>query len=257
MTSGNGRPGSTYEYRESGSKSKTRNLPKYDYKPNTAIGAIQWEDSELQFTPPSGGTVTTIYDEKDRPKEGEIRDATGQLILRIVRTYDEHGRIKGDKVVFEQVQTPLLPEIEQAPEFNQLNAAQKRTLMNLVTRAFSGGESAFTYDAQGRVVEKHVNRGGLGNDITKISYNEHGDLIEETTARTFSPEFAGEFGMDDAGNVIPGKKSQAREPSQTMLRYTYEYDTRGNWTKKTTESRSESDGQFGVSMIVQRTLTYY
>jgi hypothetical protein len=241
-----------------GTKTTVRKFPKYDLNPEVAMGAIPWEDSELQFTPPSEGSVTTVYDDKNRPKQAEVRDATGDVILRIVREYDEKGRVKGDTMVSEQPDYAFLSLFSDNAETVQLNDLQKRAILTLMSRPFCSGESTIKYDDKNRVIEKQVRRGGFYDDFTTTSYNEHGDISQETVILTGSPSFDGEIAINRVGNLVPGSKSEPpHSPQETRKRYTYEYDSHGNWTKRSSEIRNGTDHDFQSDYVTIRTITYY
>jgi hypothetical protein len=44
---------------------------------------------------------------------------------------------------------------------------------------------------------------------------------------------------------------------RSEARFHYDYDVRGNWIKKVVEARGGADGDFLVSSIEERTLTYH
>jgi hypothetical protein len=148
--------------------------------------------------------------------------------------------------------------LSESPTTSELNDVQKRALATFMSRAFHGGESLVKYDDHDRVIEKHVKRGGIQDELTKTIYNDNGEISEETVIRNQSPETRGEFGIDDAGNIVPSSKPQpVPAPIATTTRYTYEYDSHGNWTKKTSEVRYSPDQNFQPDSITERTLTYY
>src|SRR5438477_7753009 len=123
-----------------------------------------------------GGNVTTIYDSDDHPTERQVRNADGQVVTRIVRTYDAEGRITEERLLEKNMSfIDWMPPEEQA----QLTAAQ--------LKAYSKGPyallknpvgTAFNYDSQGRVTRKHE-RNVEFEETTTISYNEHGDEARE------------------------------------------------------------------------------
>jgi YD repeat-containing protein len=250
--SGAGERELSYEYDGEGRKHRIQHYPVFQREPNVGVGAVQWENSELAIPPPSGGTVTTIYDEHDRPAEAEVRDDGGQVTMRIDRKYDERGRILGDKVVAEQLESTLPPDA-----LAEMNEAQRKAIEKFLTRALIQQESAYKYDPQGRRIEKHLKGGIFGDEVTTTRYNEQGDVTEEDSARIPSPEMSTEFQMDDAGNMIPGKKLDGAIPSRMHHRYAYQYDAQGNWTEKTELQRAEPESEFRAVISVQRTLTYY
>ena len=240
-----------YENDGSSPARRVEQLPVFIPAPNTGIGAIQWEDSELQFAPPSGGAVTTLYDKEGRPVEGQVTDSDGRLMLRIVRTYDTKGRVQSDKMTPEDMAGNVPAELT-----GQLNEAQQRAIAQFMGNAFATGESAFQYDSQGRVIEKRLSGGVQGNVLTATTYNEHGDVSSEVNVAALKADVGTEYGMTEDGKMIPVSKGEVPPPSQSENRYTYEYDAQGNWTKKTTASRS-GPGEFKDSMVAQRTLSYY
>ena len=240
-----------YENDGSSPARRVEQLAVFTPAPNTGIGAIQWEDSELQFAPPSGGAVTTVYDDMGRPAEGQVRDADGRIVLRIARTYDAQGRIQKDKMTPEEMAGHVPSELA-----GQLNEAQQRAIAQFMGNAFATGESAFQYDSQGRVVEKRLTGGVFGNTLVATTYNEQGDVSTEVTVGTPMAGAGVVYGMTEDGKMVAESEEKPPPPTQYESRYTYEYDARGNWTKKTTASRS-GPGEFKDSMVVQRTLSYY
>ena len=251
INSGSGTQPTIYDTDQAGRKRVTAHFPELPAKPNVAVGAVPWEGSDLPFPPPSGGTVTSIYDEQNRPVEALVHDANGNLTMRLVRTYDKQGNIEGDKLIPEKTQIQVPEELA-----GQLNDAQRKAMAAFIARAFYTGESSYKYDAEGRTVEKHVTGGVRGDTLTTIRYNDHGDISEEITLETPRADLAGEFRIDEAGNPSPVSNSKAPERTRTETHYSYEYDAQGNWSKKTTTSASGA-GEPITSAIVERTLTYY
>jgi hypothetical protein len=252
-SSGTGSSDVTYDRDENGHKRRVEHLPVFAIAPNTGtgIGAMPWENSDVLFPPPSGGTVTTHYDERDRPVEGQISDANGRLMMRIVRTYDPQGRIQDDKLIPENMEGAVPEDL-----VGQMNDAQKKAIAKFMGNAFASGESAYKYDSEGRVVEKHRTGGVMGNELTKTAYNDHGDVSDEVTIGMDGPDWGTEFGIDEHGNMVPVSQSKRPDPSQNEIRYTYEYDAKGNWTKKTMSTR-QGQGEFKISTVISRTLSYY
>jgi hypothetical protein len=174
------------------------------------------------------------------------------MIMHIVRTYDEHGRILGDRLVPEDTQTSIPDEMSAV-----LNEAQKKTMAAFIALSFGSGESAYKYDPQGRVIEKRVTRDVLGDEVTALHYNDRGDVAEEETTRMQTAATLADYSMDDAGNMVATQKRKTPGPSRSTMHYTYEYDAQGNWTSKTESIRSDPGGEFKVSRVLHRTLTYY
>lgn len=241
----------TYDHDPGGRKRVTEHFPTRTAERKVAVGAIPWEDSDLQFPSPVGGTITTIYNEQNRPIEGQVRDASGNLTMRIVRSYDEQGNVTGDKLIPEEINTPIPNELA-----SQLGDAQKKAMASFVASAFYSGESKYKYDAKCRVVEKHRSRGVVGDTSTTIKYNDRGDISEEITLERRQADVVGEFKIDDTGKRSPASTPSVPAQTRTETRYTYEYDAQGNWTKKITSSHT-GNSEFMTSAIVERSLTYY
>jgi hypothetical protein len=106
------------------------------------------------------------------------------------------------------------------------------------------------YDARGHRIETHTWMfGGLGRDSRTMTYNDHGDQIEE-----ISEHEQRDFNIDDQVGL---SDSPAREKvSRSEARFHDDYDARGNWIKKAIEARGGTDGEFFVSSIEHRTLAY-
>lgn len=249
--SSNGDTGTAYEYDNHDGKRRIERLPVFTPQPNAGVGAMSWENSELPLMPSSGGTLTTLYADHDRPIEGRVNDADGRLTVRIVRTYDAEGRVLGDKLIPEDVQSAV-------PEqwAGQMNDAQKKAIGKLISNAYANGESGYKYDSEGRVVEKHRVGGAFGDELTRIAFNDHGDVSEEVTVLAMGPDFGTVYGVDDEGNVVPESKSEVPGPTQNETRYSYEYDSHGNWTRKATSGR-QGQAEFKTSVIITRNLSYY
>jgi len=121
-----------------------------------------------------------------------------------------------------------------------------------------GGGTSYTYDAQNRIRERHL-RILFFETVTTIAYNDHGDIVEErtTSIRDSTGPGRGPFSIDDNGNLIPTQEaSEAPAPPEPLpatseVRYTYQYDSYGNWTERTL-TRSD-----GFSLATRRQLTYY
>lgn len=240
-----------FQYDNQGRKTKIQTFDAKPLPPGAAVD-FQWEDSDLfSISVPPGGTLTTLYNEDDQPVEAQTRDAQGRLIGRIVRTIDANGRPTSDKVITEAPDLALPQELA-----SKLNPAQAKSVGAWVAAQFSGAAS-YKYDAQGRVIEKR-RRLFTDDEVTSISYNEHGDKEQEITTTNPNPTGPTGFTVDDQGNMTPQHdQAPPRPPSHSELRYTYLYDAYGNWTEQTLSTRSHPDDPWQVSMTYRRVLTYY
>jgi hypothetical protein len=82
------------------------------------------------------------------------------------------------------------------------------------TRLYADAERTYVYDEHGRLAERHMSMGPIGEDIA-LRYNERGDISESTRTTTPLPS---QFG----GHTEPALRSSN----------VYEYDEFGNWRSR-------------------------
>ena len=121
----------------------------------------------------------------------------------------------------------------------------------------SGTRISYAYDAQGRITKFHSHNFAF-DKVTTTSYNEHGDkrALRETITVNSALQVGVAFSVDENGTLIP--INPAAEPTKIPeisgeVRYTYQYDSYGNWTEETAHQSSTPEG----SSSERRTLTYY
>lgn len=209
-----------------------------------------------------GGTVTKRYDDHDLPVESQILDAEGNLLARITRSYDSNGRLTKERMIPENWEIGFAKQVlENAPEeFRTEEILQQvREQMRALLKASNGDtEKSYTYDAQNRMTGTHM-ESGLASQDTEIEYNDQGDITVQRETSTYSrePDIRVSLHQDEAGNMVKDKPRSEwpAEPeprtSSFELRFTYEYDSRGNWTEQTSILPD------GSRSITRRTLTYY
>src|SRR5262249_20637061 len=197
------------------------------------------------------------------PIEMQPRDADGQILNRIIRTYNAAGLLIEEKPIVENPAPMfldrLLADSKERPTEAQLQALNEglRTLISV--RAESG--TWHTYDAQNRI--KTVREINFAFEkTTEIIYNDQGDRAEErrtVSGNSVLPIGVG-FSIKDDGTLTPSKPGaeppespfDSIEPS--IMRYSYQYDERGNWTELSSYYDKNSDVPSGVS---RRKITYY
>jgi YD repeat-containing protein len=217
-----------YQYDHKGRKSA---IESYDSQPlarNTAY-APHWEGTDLGFATHLGRTVTTLYNEQGVATGAEFRDAEGKLLGHIVRKFDAEGRVVAEEQFADAPRDFMLPEEIRS----KLNAEQIKAV-----GAFAGSvenrANSYSYDAQGRVTERHRSGGPFGDEVTIIKYNDHGDNASERTT-VMNPEAGRQYTVSEAGTMIPVGQPQAPQPPAVYeTQYTYQYDAYGNWTELTT-----------------------
>jgi YD repeat-containing protein len=246
---GHGSEGVRYEYDAEGRKTKIE--PFAPLPPNTGR-AWTWEGSEVSVAMPDNGTLTTLYNEQDQPTEAQVHDPQGRLVQRILRTYDEQGRMLGDRQEPVNLGVALPQELQ-----SHLNEAQQKAIGAFFGKMLLSGGSSFRYDDRGRLIEKRRSAGESSETITAYSYNEHDDPIEERTTTLESPQVRIEYSIDEEGNLIPTTEPVASPPTTHVVRYSYQYDVVGNWTEKITNNRNGTDVAFTTSAIYRRKIAYY
>jgi YD repeat-containing protein len=235
--------------------SSTLKLSPTDTKGHVAT-SVNIENDDLIAPALEGGTVKTLFNERDQPTETRVYDADGQLITRLVRTYDTQGRPAETKMIIDNPESMFPTDIREKilAESGASAAELKEQLTQLLGGPQGMGGISYTYDAQGRVTEKRQHFGAASHErLTKITYNDHGDKIDEctTTSGDLNPREGAQ------GNVPSSSAPATASAEQSEVRYSYGYDAFGNWTEQKISSRSRPNEPFTVSTIFHRTIAYY
>ncbi|MGD1024910.1 MAG: hypothetical protein ABR880_19155 [Candidatus Sulfotelmatobacter sp.] len=252
-----------FHYDEQGAK---RAIQRFDPKTlqraqNSAYGGSAWNAAFAGFGVPVGGSVTTIYDENDRPVEAQIRDAEDHLVSRVLRTYNTAGLISEERPMLDDPTSMFLDRLP-AEEWAQLNPAQvqaiKRGLSTLLGGKAQRG-TLHTYDAQNRVTNVREST-FVFQKTTTIIYNDQGDRAEEHTSFTANsavpigvPFSVNEDGTLTPSNPAAGVPTVPDLPRESEVRYAYQYDDYGNWTQQAGKDSFNSDSP---STVRRRKLTY-
>jgi len=239
IDNGNSQNPVTFRYDEHGRKTKIQTTKASDYRPNVATGGSPFEAADMPPNLPDGGVATTTYDEHDRPTEVQVRNSQGELLSHAVRIYDKEGRITEERQIVDTPEMMIPAEVRK--QFEATGAQMDEVRAELAK--FLGGPQgmhsvAYTYDAQGRVTHRRRSVFTEPEEI-ETSYNDHGDQAGEITRSS----------RRDGEN--------ARKPQYSEVRYSYRYDTHGNWTEQTTSYRNSEDEPFQSSTTTHRTLTYH
>jgi YD repeat-containing protein len=239
-----------YQYDEKGRKSVTESYDSKPLPPNVAY-VPHWEGTDLGFVPYPGGTLTTSYDEQGVATDAQLHSADGTLLGHIVRKFDAEGRIIAEEQAADAPQVNLPEEIR-----SKLNPEQ----MKSVGAMFAGMQNSvisYSYDAQGRVTERHRSGGVFGEQVTVTTYNDHGDKASERETMVMRSD-TGPWDLTEAGAFVPsGKPTPPLPPSSSETQYAYQYDQYGNWTEQTIVSRSQPDEAFRPGTVIRRKVSYY
>lgn len=241
-----------YQYDDKGRKSL---IESYDLKPlppNTAYAA-HWEGSDLGFAPYPGGTLTTLYNEQEVATGAQLRDAKGNLVAHIVRKFDAKGCIIAEEQVADAPELMVPEELK-----SKLNPEQAKSVGAFIAGGLQNRAISYAYDDNGRVTERHRSGGVFGEEVTITTYNDQGDKASERTTKVMNPEVGREYSLTEAGTMLPsGQPQPAQPPSTYETRYTYQYDSYGNWTEQSSVARFSPDAPWEPGSIIRRKLTYY
>jgi YD repeat-containing protein len=253
-----------FHYQPDGSKVSIETFDRkiIEQHQNSISASPEWVAAQAGSGVPIGGNVTMIYDPDDHPIEMQVRDADGQVVTRIVRTYDAEGRITEEKLLEKSMPASLLnwmPSEERAQLTPAQLKAYSKGLYALIKNPIG---TTFAYDAQGRITETRE-RNVMSEETTKISYNEHGDKARErktvkgNSILPMGPSYF--FSFDADGNPIVSKSTQESPerperdymPPDSDIRYDHRYESYGNWTERI-ETRDA-----GFTVTSRREITYY
>jgi YD repeat-containing protein len=241
---------STFEYDDdNGRKIRITSPPSKPLVPEGTQFMFPMPETEDPYLPiPTGGHVKLSYNEQDQPVEWQVSDANGNLVNRLIRTYDENARPAELRYTIENFLFSLPADAQQ--QFLAEPGAVER-----ITRGFTEllGEQrnfmrmTYTYDSDGRLIEQHRYIGHSMEETTKIVYNDHSDKLEERQFTT--------------GNPNPPRDSQSGEasqgppfpPQESQVRYSYKYDTFGKWTEQAISSSTSPND----ATVTRRTIVYY
>ena len=240
-----------YQYDNKGHKSVIESYDSQSLAPNTA-DAPHWEGTDLGFAPYPGGTLTTSYNGQGVATGAELHDADGTLVGHIVRKFDAEGRVIAEEQAADAPYQVNLPEELRS----KLNPEQMKSVGAMIA-GMRNAVISYSYDAQGRVTERHRSGAVLGDRVTITTYNDYGDKASERETIVRRPG-AGPWNLTEAGAFLPaGNPDPPQKPMSSETQYEYQYDEYGNWTEQTIVSRSQPDEAFRPGTVIRRKLNYY
>jgi YD repeat-containing protein len=240
-----------FEYDDQGRKTR---IVKSELKASSSRSFGVFENDDLSILPPAGGLVKTSFNESDQPIESQVYAASGDLVSRLTRTYDAKGRVAESSYVIENLEFLSAEARERLAAEPGASEEMKMKLVQLLGDQRALARTSYIYDEEGRVAEKHNRMGASQETITKITYNDHGDKMEEieTTSGDLNRPSGGEGGKVSS-DAPPSPSSSLKSD----VRFSYQYDSVGNWIEQTVSSRSGANESFRSSTITHRTITYY
>jgi YD repeat-containing protein len=249
---GNPEQTSTFEYDDQGHKTRILSPGSAIASALPASVAYEFpapEDEDPYLPIPARGRTKILFNEQNQPVEWQVSDANGNLVNRLIRTYDENGRLAELRYTMENVLLTFPVETQEELLADDPAAAEElsRQFTQLLGEQRNLTRTTYRYDADGRLIEKHNHMGPSVEIISKTAYNEHFDKSEELTVTI--------------GDSITLADQQSGEPSsstpppsqKSVTRYSYKYDNFGNWTEQRTASASSAND----ATVIRRTLIYY
>ncbi len=239
----------TYRYETDERKSKVTfirpELLKMGASPSFAIDGFNHSYSAEGST-----TMTTLYNSVGKAVEVHFHDDKHTMISRITLTYDPDGKLleesqySGDESPVDEV----MKHAEFTPQ-QQKVLGQMFKLRALLSRA------EYTYNKEGSCIERHSYLDDFGETRTAFLYDGHGNKTEETHTEERTEGRA--FEIDEEGNKINDVGLDTGSTRNYQIRYEYEYDPQGNWTRRVTSTRHAPTEPFQVSNTESRVITYY
>src|SRR5262249_36272891 len=160
-------------------------------------------------------SITSVYDERDRPTEHLFRDSGENLVTHVELRYDERGNLVEEVCA----QQKLPPEMIVAFSPEQLEAVRMLFTFRRHHR----------YDEQNRRIQTSSNMAPNDFERQTFAYNEHGDVISEISESSHS-----EYDFGEHGGLTPKPDSTRSNRSEAQFRY--QYDSFGNWIEKIVEN---------------------
>jgi hypothetical protein len=232
----------TYEYDDTGRKTKTIHVAMVSQRPEVHY-VWEVEGTDCAYSAPGAVTISTLYNAREQPIELVFDGEAGRVLSRVQFAYDDVGHL------VEEAQTiaeTLPPEM-----WTDMIPAELEAVRTLVDANGTSTRRLHRYDAQGRRTETRSSLfGPLGQERKTMVYNDYGDLIEESWW-----EKQLEYRIDDLGRLLENPTEHRESRSET--RYRYDYDARGNWVTRISESRGGTKVDFVVSAIEHRALAYH
>jgi hypothetical protein len=195
----------SYEYSDTGNKKKTLYVDVAAQRPGTHY-AWGVEGTDSAYSAPGAATLTTLYNERDQPTDVIFHDTAGRQVSRVEFRYDESGHMVQEAQT--NADEALPPEM-----LASLNQAQLEAVRELFGAGGKPILRTHRYDGQGRRAETRSRIGPLGGDTKTVTYNDHGDQIQEIYEHE-----SRDYGIDDEGRLRgqahrypdPGKRQPIR-----------------------------------------------
>ena len=205
--------------------------------PNVAV-MYSIEGTEQGYSADGAATMVTAYNERGLPGEVRFHDTEERLLRRVTFTRNAAGWLEKEEL--------------QAGAQGFFSGEKPEGLDAMLAEIFGPAgvfsSTTYTYDEEGRLLERSRRMGQLSEERTTFRYSERREAIEETTEHS-----SREMGIGDEGAIQTVKESFIRQ----HVRFRYTYDTWGNWTERVVWSRLEPNPDFQLANTERRQITYY
>jgi hypothetical protein len=199
-----------FHYDEQGRKTRVRTISQRSTQPGFTVmlDSRMFEVTEAGGSLSAGGSVTTRYNENDQPIESRVRNSGGELLTKINHSYT-NGRLISETLVIVRENFEATRQMRErfSDEQQRANIAKNRVFLGQLQGLRM--ERSYAYDDDNRVIRRLTQMGNFKQDDS-MTYNEQGDEAWTVMIRN---------GVDD---------------ERSEFRYLCQYDSRGNWTEKTT-----------------------
>lgn len=216
------------------------------------VKTVETETEDLSGTWADGKrkpSSTSYYNEKGYLTKRESYDYRGNLDTITVYGYIDGDRVSSSKYIEHEYNPPPMMMAPTAP------GQAKPKYDSRYSYKFK-----FKYDDKRNLIEKtwYSNDGSLwlryvynfkGNQKEELVYSKDGSLNQKYI-----------YALDAKGNEIEETVYETKDDSvRSKYSYVYEFDPKGNWTKRTTSKQITKDGKssFTPYSVTYRTVTYY
>jgi hypothetical protein len=247
---GKQRQAETYSYDADGRRTKVQFSPTISLRDDDGGDeSTSWHTfipSGPSDPPEHARLATILYDAGNRPMEVLVHTASYEL-YRVTFTRDRDGRLLTGETKFagpKVLASGLEESLEKAtPE----ERAQMQTLLETAFEKQTFMSVSFSYDRDGRLLERVRRMGAIWEMVDTFRYDEHGNDVEQTTTHR-----GRDLGVDEQGAV----RSTPDEVNEQHGRAEYRYDAQDNWTERVRSQRSGAR-DYARSTIERRRFTYY
>jgi len=213
-------------------------------------GPVKSVRTEIQYLSKTEWTKTlprfsiTTYNEKGNQLREESYDFKNNLVQITVFGYLDGGRVSASKFIRREYDT--LPLVRRGV------LSSNKEMDPRYQHRFE-----YKYDEKKRLIEQTdllSNGEFVKRHVYKYEAKQKEELVySETGSLTYRELYI----LDDKGNEIEDINFEPDGSVNWKISYTYEFDSHGNWTKRTMNVLSDRDRLIEAASVDLRTITYY